>query len=123
MIYQFKYDEIRHCHDCPLFYDYIHCELDIQDNKYIGYTDSDDNVRPDWCPLKELPELKPSKPKEIEPGIIINLAAYAKRSIPRAVELTYEFFSTLTHFMSKQEYMEYINIVKTILKTEVTYHD
>lgn len=78
MIYQFKYDEIHHCHECPLFYDYIHCELDCN-KEYTAHTDSDDNKRPDWCPLKEL--------------------------------------------MSKEEYIEYINILNTILNTEVIYND
>lgn len=55
--------------------------------------------------------------------VIIQIAAYSKRPIPQAVELTYEFFSALTNFMSREEYMEYINILKTILNTEVTYHD
>ena len=121
MIYQFKYDEIHHCYECPLFYDYIRCELDCN-REYTAYTDSDDNKRPDWCPLKELNELKPSKPEDNQP-ITIHVSAYAKRPIPFAVELTYEFFSILTHSMSREEYIEYINIFKTILNTEVIYND
>ena len=28
MLYTFEYDEIKHCYDCPFFYDYIYCELE-----------------------------------------------------------------------------------------------
>ena len=54
---------------------------------------------------------------------IIQVATYAKRPIPQAVDLTYEFFSALAHFMSKEDYLEYIEILNTILKTEVIYND
>ena len=56
MLYQFKYDEIKDCYDCPLFYDYNYCEIDMYwpEHKLSSFTDSDDGKRPDWCPLTEV---------------------------------------------------------------------
>lgn len=62
--YSFKYPEITNCFDCPMFYDYLYCEADVDEDlglvrsvKKEGndyFTDSDDGKRPNWCPLKEI---------------------------------------------------------------------
>lgn len=58
MKYEFEYDEIDCCYACPLFYDYIYCELeqlhDLAGHTRDEYTDYDDNKRPEWCKLKEV---------------------------------------------------------------------
>ena len=54
MRYEFEHDEITCCADCPLFYDYINCEI-WDGGEYGGYTWEDDEGRPTWCPLEERP--------------------------------------------------------------------
>ena len=55
MKYVFEYDEISCCFDCPLFYDYIYCELEAMRKEpcHRDFTDRDDNKRPEWCRLIE----------------------------------------------------------------------
>ena len=52
--YSFEHDEITCCADCPFFYDYIFCLIDKQSRKFEQYTWSEDEQRPDWCPMKEV---------------------------------------------------------------------
>ena len=59
MKYEFEYDEINCCYYCPLFYDFIYCELEPLHTDESGnrdFTDYDDNKRPEWCKLKEAKE-------------------------------------------------------------------
>ena len=59
MKYIFEYDEISCCYDCPLFYDYLYCELEVmrtmhtEETCHRDFTDRDDNKRPEWCQLIE----------------------------------------------------------------------
>lgn len=55
-VYMFKYDEIRYCSECPLFFEARMCALIpygdcMKDNEY---TDYEDQKRPYFCPLKEV---------------------------------------------------------------------
>ena len=62
--YIFEADDIENCYYCPLFYDYIYCEIDLEDKRdYEDYTDSDDGHRPDWCPLREIVRCKMNRVK------------------------------------------------------------
>ena len=51
--YRFIYDEITCCSNCPMFYDYIYCELDGEERDFESYTWTDDNIRPGFCKLYE----------------------------------------------------------------------
>ena len=54
MIYQFTYDEITNCSDCPFFYDYIYCEINLEKKNGYTWKCEGQNYRPDDCPLIEL---------------------------------------------------------------------
>ena len=51
--YSFTHDEITCCSDCPMFYDYMYCELEDCDHEYEEYTWANDHCRPDFCKLHE----------------------------------------------------------------------
>ena len=53
MIYEFEYDEITCCSDCPFFYDLIVCLITDREDRTTDYTWDDDGKRPVWCPLVE----------------------------------------------------------------------
>lgn len=56
MRYEFEYDEIACCGDCPLLYDHISCEIDDGERRWGDYTREPDEGRPAWCPLMEVGE-------------------------------------------------------------------
>lgn len=55
-VYMFKYDEIRYCSECPLFFEFCRCVLIPYGDcvPYESYTDYGDQKRPNFCPLKEV---------------------------------------------------------------------
>ena len=59
MLYQFEYKEIKNCYGCPLLYHDdimgpVGC-LIHEDNRDPQFFDE---TKPEWCPLKESPDLQ-----------------------------------------------------------------
>ena len=68
--YCFEYDEISCCAGCPMFYDYIYCELDGEDRDFDDYTWHHDNRRPDFCKLSENTRVERTCYSDNEPPLL-----------------------------------------------------
>ena len=53
MRYEFEFDEINCCSNCPFYYDFMVCLIDDEKREHDEYTWEDDGKRPNWCKLIE----------------------------------------------------------------------